>query len=293
MTSQISISYNSVAVPVNFHLPGGYSGSASRKFEDGYIWKKPARPPAPKKTKKLIEAPQLMRANKSNLTKKILAFFDLEKTKKFCAFYSISFPNGLSDAAIYQAWNITLTRIRQIKKNFLYIWVAERQKNGTLHYHLLTNEYLNVRIFNYFAAKAILTARSKNREYHINFDAKKYNGVDVRRVYSQKNIKNYITKYVTKNNTEMENRVWHCSREISALFTSYRTFTDLTFLKDHVLNHIYTVDIVSHGANDQKEIQIFAYAKSPPNFLLAPLRSINDEIIFQATAGDQPATLPY
>jgi hypothetical protein len=35
-----------------------------------------------------------------------------------------------------------------------YLWVAERQKNNTIHFHLLTNDFMEIRIVNEFMANS-------------------------------------------------------------------------------------------------------------------------------------------
>jgi hypothetical protein len=54
-----------------------------------------------------------------------------------------------------------------------------------------------------------------------NVETEKYNGVDVKYVKNdKKGIINYLAKYVTKNDIEFYHLPWHCSRDISGLFTS-------------------------------------------------------------------------
>jgi hypothetical protein len=49
----------------------------------------------------------------------------------------------------------------------------------------------------------------------------KYNGVDVKKVGKSKNdLIGYLAKYVTKNEIEFYRFPWHCSRDVSRLFTS-------------------------------------------------------------------------
>ena len=91
--------------------------------------------------------------DKSKVRSKIVSYANLERSKMFLAFYSISFPISLSDAHIRKIHNTVLTRLRKSNSKFSYIWIAERQKNGTLHFHMLTNTFFNIRIINYFSSK--------------------------------------------------------------------------------------------------------------------------------------------
>ncbi len=88
------------------------------------------------------------RLNKSKVKKKCHALSRLEKSKKFLAFYSISFPVGLPDENAYKIFNTWLTRCRRNSGLKTYLWVAERQKNGTVHFHLLTNDFMPIKQVN-------------------------------------------------------------------------------------------------------------------------------------------------
>ncbi|WP_233882170.1 rolling circle replication-associated protein [Tenacibaculum piscium] len=188
---------------------------------------------------------------KSKIRNKCFSFFNLKASKMFCAFYSISFPAGLSDEMAYKLFNTWLTRCRKNEKLKSYLWVAERQKNKTLHFHLLTNQYMAIRTVNGYMASALKT-QFKNGSIPPEIEAPtKYNGVDVDNLYYSKRRKNhkkriskaetikklsyYITKYVTKNTERFSRLAWHCSRSISNLFTSvcYSEIED-TFLAEQL-----------------------------------------------------------
>jgi len=176
------------------------------------------------------------RLNKSKVRKKIDAFFHLQATREFCAFYSITFPNGTSDSDAFTLFNLWQTRCRQTFNLTSFLWVSERQKNGTIHFHLLTNCRMPISQVVAFMRESLLKYC-----HQYGWDVAKinrYQGIDVDNVWypkrrkspnsSQKRTKDeaarhlgkYITKYVSKNNEEFTRRAWHCSRDISALFTA-------------------------------------------------------------------------
>lgn len=162
--------------------------------------------------------------NKKKVREKCSAFFGLKQSKKFLAFYSISFPMGFPDEFAYQCFNTVKTRLRKKCGLKSYLWVAERQKNETIHFHMLTNTFMQIRKVNYFMARAINTqVRKKENKGKINvyFDIKKYNGVDVRHVNNNRKALNcYLTKYVSKNTISFFKLPYHCSHDISELFTA-------------------------------------------------------------------------
>lgn len=155
--------------------------------------------------------------NKNKLRKKLKAYSRLPQSRQFLAFYSISFPEKLSDDLAYQAFNTWLTRCRQSEGLRSYVWVAERQKNGTIHFHLITNDYMWIETVNYYMRKILMNFAKKKL---IKKTHPLYNGVDVERVTDNfQKLSRYLTKYVSKNDTIMKRLPYHSSRTISRLFT--------------------------------------------------------------------------
>lgn len=173
---------------------------------------------------------------KSKIRNKILNFFSLNVSKKFCAFYTITFPINIDDDLAYQLLNTWLTRCRKSAGLRSYLWVAERQKNNTLHFHLITNNYMKIGIVNDFMKESLQTQYNKGKLNCRQNIINKYNGVDVDNLYQPKKRKDqkqrlsgieaqnklsyYLTKYISKNDTVSKRLPWHCSRDISALFIS-------------------------------------------------------------------------
>lgn len=181
--------------------------------------------------------------NKKKVREKCSAFFGLRQSRKFLAFYSISFPQNFPDEYAYQCFNTVKTRMRDECGLKSYLWVAERQKNGTIHFHMLTNTFMYIRKVNYFMATAIQTQVDENR-IDVNFDVSKYNGVDVRHVNNnRKALNSYLTKYVSKNSAIFHRLPYHSSRDISELFTTesftHENCSDFRPIKE-ALKHITT-----------------------------------------------------
>lgn len=164
---------------------------------------------------------RIYKLNKSKVKKKCYALSRLNKSKAFLAFYSISFPINLSDEVCYKLFNIWLTRCRKATGLNTYLWVAERQKNGTIHFHLLTNDFMAIKIVNGFMAKALKTEKKTGNDVLKQVNIEAYNGVDVKKVSNnRKSLIGYLIKYVAKNNIEFYRLPWHCSRDVSVLNTS-------------------------------------------------------------------------
>jgi len=185
--------------------------------------------------------------NKKKVREKCNALFGLRQSSKFMAFITISFPVGFPDNLAMQCLNTFFTRCRKNQRLKTYVRVSEYQDNGTIHFHVITNNYMQIRDINRFMAKAIETQIKKHNiitegiEYVDNkgrsrvsdkFDVNKYNGVDVKRCdNNKKRLNQYLTKYVSKNKVEFNHLAWHCSRDISELFTAetFRSANDPTF----------------------------------------------------------------
>ena len=176
------------------------------------------------------------RLNKSKLKGKMFALFNLKYSRRYIAFYSISFPIGISDDAAFKAMNYWLTCLRKNYKLENYVWVTERQKNNTIHFHLLTNNFMNFKAVNDEMATIIDNLTIQGICSWGDSSKEKYNGVDGDAIFNSKRhkktganlnpvqvrawISRYVTKYVTKNNSEFDHLCWHCSRSVSQLFTS-------------------------------------------------------------------------
>lgn len=219
------------------------------------------------------------RLNKNKVRNKILAYAHLRRSKKFMAFYSISFPLGLKDDDIRKIHNVCLTRIRKFRKSFTYIWIAERQKNGTLHFHMLTNDYFNIRMINRYYAVAIMNHIKKNNLSDINYDVTKYNGVDVKLVRSIESLSKYLTKYVTKNNESFEGLVWNCDSSVSALIThiylddfEYKTI-------NKKLIHVFTIKRENPYFDTPLEIDLWSYGSNKPALIFETIKEINEYIV--------------
>lgn len=201
-----------------------YYGNGSQVIEKGES--KPRAVPR-KINKREIKG---YRINKSKVLRKASAFYNLKSSRRFMAFYSVSFPVGMDDKSAMKCLNIWLTRIRKISPKINYLWIAERQKNGTIHFHALVDKWLNIRVVNWFMSKAIDGVIKGDKLKGLNFNRSKYNGVDVKRVYNGKGVSKYLVKYMAKGSDQsvddkgVIHRPFNCrcmgmSRLISALFT--------------------------------------------------------------------------
>jgi len=247
--------------------------------------------------------------NKTKVRKKITALCRLDHAIKFIAFYSISFPSDADDDVLYKIFNKWLTNCRKRYGLQTYLWVAERQKNGTLHFHLLTTNKMAIRAVNNAMAIAIDNeVRSGNMTWGAT-SADKYNGVDVdspqkpkRRQSETRNqyrdrlnrnsnvdrkkviswIASYLTKYLTKNEIEFKHLPWHCSRDVSALFTSI-------VISDDDMENVrqYFPDEASrYKVFDKENVTIYIFLFDAPDALMTLLDNVNNFLINYVNGND-------
>lgn len=214
----------------------------------------------------------------SEVRKRCVSFFNLKSSQKHCTFITISFPCGLSDENCRSALNVWLTRVRQIRPKFPYLWVAEKQKNGTLHFHLITNVWLPVRIVNRFMAIAIDGFKKDQPQVFLKWNRRIYNGVDIKFVRNQGKLKGYLTKYMTKNETPIDGSPWHCSRLFSNLATTmcFHPADILGFILSLAKNKSF--DIMQIRAISTEHSLTLLLPNQIPKKWLNPLLQLNEQI---------------
>jgi hypothetical protein len=108
-----------------------------------------------------------------------------------------------------------INRLKKYKPDIHYLWVAEKQKNGSIHYHIIIDLYLG-KIWIRNIWNSILANGPEFDNYK-----KKFNKVDPpsTQVDSLKKIHNsgaYITKYITKLDIlqEIKSKKWDCDSKL-------------------------------------------------------------------------------
>lgn len=97
-----------------------------------------------------------------------------------------------------------------------YVWRAERQKNGNLHFHLVSDRYLHYKrireTWNRCLESTGLINRFEEKHGH-----RHPNSTDVHAVKHVRNLGAYIAKYMSKTESKaqpIQGRVWDCSKNL-------------------------------------------------------------------------------
>lgn len=188
-------------------------------------------PPSPSQPHVTRNTNRLFSLNRKEIARRIYSWYHTSDCSKHLYFVTISFPLKLSDNLAYKYFNTWLTKLRKEEEINNYIWVAERQENGTIHFHILVSNYVKIREYNDLMKECLLNGLNKKEFAYSRDKINTYNGVDLAKDKKTKkvvnlskggnfkNVAKYITKYVTKNTTEMQRQTWHCSRLLSNLVT--------------------------------------------------------------------------
>lgn len=119
--------------------------------------------------------------------------------------------------------NQLLTELRAKYGRLLYVWKAERQKNGNLHFHVLLNRYIPARElrerWNRILSKLGYIDVFESKHGH-----RDPNSTDVHSLYKDKrtgkrvvSVVSYMAKYMSKEGDEIEGRYWYASSELSSV----------------------------------------------------------------------------
>lgn len=223
---------------------------------------------------------------KTEVRRRLLTFVEsMPPENRELYFWTVTFPKGIADSVAYRIYNTWLTKLRQRKLLKNYLWIAERQKNGTIHFHIAVPHKMNVKVANREMMISLCTAARKKEINKSVYECKRYNGVDIakdrftRRVvnfagqYKRKTLLRYLTKYVTKNNGTFTHLAWHNSRGFSALFTA------VTFTVSEFVNKYKFKDLVQrHSVCSNEFFQFHPWLSDPPMKIVIELRKLNQHI---------------
>lgn len=147
--------------------------------------------------------------------------------------------------------NYFLVYLKRKCINIKYLWVAEKQKNGNIHFHILFNQFIDYQLIrslwnasverlgyvseyqvnqkkffkNGFQVRSELIQSWSIDKQLIAYNAGMQcdwtnpNSTDIQKLDNINNVSAYITKYLTKSdNTQLiEGKLWHCSDTLTNL----------------------------------------------------------------------------
>lgn len=190
--------------------------------------------------------------HKREVRQRILGYLNTQRGKKELYFWTVTFPAGTPDDLAYRMYNIWLTSLRQRGMLKDYIWIAERQDGkrnnyksatNTLHFHIAIPHKMPVQRANAMMRGTLKTFAKRGELNESVYKLNRYNGVDIDKNRKTNRVINfalkkgsralagYLTKYLSKNDTQFSHLAWHNSRGYSSLFTGV-TFTIPEFVNN-------------------------------------------------------------
>lgn len=148
--------------------------------------------------------------------------------------------------------------IKRMKRKFKlnnYVWRAEKQKNGNLHFHFVTDTYLHYeKIRNDW--NSCLQAFDFIDRFEQKHGHRNPNSTDVHAVHQVNDLAAYMVKYMSKDDPEVkkiEGKLWDCSKalktkqncemllenEAQQIFEAARTDTNVRFKDTEVYSCIF------------------------------------------------------
>jgi len=135
------------------------------------------------------------------------------------SFITLTIPGGEKRLTASEGHKLLLAPwlLRMKRKHGMktYIWKAEFQKNGQLHYHITTPSWIP-----YYSIRDewnnIMSGAGMLADWQSKHASKMPNSTDVHKVYKVDNIQAYLSKYLAKNDQDKETKgkIWDCSMNL-------------------------------------------------------------------------------
>lgn len=176
--------------------------------------------------------------------------------------------------------------LRESEKCTSYIWKAEVQKNGNIHFHVIIDQFVDKD-----SIRLKWNECQDNLGYHerykIKFGDKQAPSTQIEVVENQEQIERYIGKYISKNQgcRSIEGRVWDASKNVKSLryFEIERDVTTEKNLQKEVIKrnvkfevlegcNVYTLENVKiEDVMSYHSLELYhAYCKCLSSFLYEP-----------------------
>lgn len=221
------------------------------------------------------------RVNKREVRQRLLGYINTMRGQKELYFWTVTFPPGIEDNTCYRLLNIWLTSLRQYRMLHDYIWVAERQNNGNIHFHIAIPHKMPVQRANAMMRGTLKNFIKTGEIQYSAYQCNRYNGVDIAKNRETKRVTNfavkkgsksligYLTKYITKNDTAFSHLAWHNSRGFSSIFTG------VTFTVPEFVTYGFNSLIDRTRVFDTEYFKFIPWLNDPPKLLTDHLYKIN------------------
>jgi len=99
---------------------------------------------------------------------------------------------------------------RYLKLMNNYVWKAEKQKNGNIHYHIISDMFVTYSdLLNYW--NKLQSKTDMIDKFQAKYGHRSPNSIDIRQVKSSKELSRYLAKYIGKSGAKIDGKTWDCS----------------------------------------------------------------------------------
>lgn len=165
------------------------------------------------------------------------------------AFITLTLPSKQVHSDKYLKEHLLEPFLKQIKRKFnahSYIWKAEPQKNGNIHFHLTVNVFIH-----YNAIRQIWNTLLMHHSYiqkeNFNPFNKAFPTTEIKAVRSENKIAFYIVDYMLKKQKDrraIEGQIWNCSKNLKSGACKISGYNPLTNDEFNVVKNKMTTKIV-------------------------------------------------
>lgn len=141
-----------------------------------------------------------------------------KKKRRYLVMLTLTLPSCQieSDKEIKRNYlNNFLIQLKKDHANINYLWVAEKQKNGNIHFHIVVDRFVHKNWLNKHW-NAVLDNGNYIEEFEKKFNHKMPPSAHVRGQKAMENPINYLIKYVTKSEKSLsiEGHKWACNKNL-------------------------------------------------------------------------------
>lgn len=132
---------------------------------------------------------------------------------------TLSGSTGMCDNEVKRVLlNSFLTKLRLKYKDFLYLWRAEKQKNGRIHFHIIVDKFMN-KTWILDNWNAVQRKHNIIPYVPLSQERKQFPSTRIEAIRTESGALSYVAKYITKNDSELyvNGRCWSCSRELKLI----------------------------------------------------------------------------
>lgn len=143
-----------------------------------------------------------------------------KKTQSFqLSFLTLTIPDVTTNDSSYYYKILLKPFLRKIRTKYQvedYVWKAELQNRGSIHYHITLNQFIPLTWLK-DTWNEILNSNNLMESYKAKYNNISPNSIDIHSVVDVENIEAYLCKYISKVESDkisLKGKVWGCSDTI-------------------------------------------------------------------------------